>query len=55
MRASTTTTIGTSKAAPKATNMVNTKLRYASMSGAAVMLFGAKLWMKVNTLPKTKK
>ena len=25
------------------------------MSGAAVMLFGAKLWMKRKTCPKTKK
>ena len=54
-RASTTTAIGTSKAAPKAMNIVMTKLRYASMSGIAETLFGATLWMNVNTLPKTKK
>ena len=54
-RASTTTTIGTSNAMPKARNMVSTKLRYSSMSGAGVMLLGAKLWMKANTWPNTKK
>ena len=32
-----------------------TKDRYASMSGAGVMLLGAKLAMKLKTCPKTKK
>jgi len=54
-RASTTTAIGTSNAAPNAMNIIITKLRYASMSGIAETLFGAKLWMNVKTLPKTKK
>ncbi len=53
-RTSTITTIGISKATPKAMNIVITKLKYASMSGAGVMLFGANSLMKVNTRPNTK-
>jgi len=52
---STMTTIGISKVTPKARNIVITKLKYASMSGAGVIDFGAKLWMNANTLPNTKK
>ncbi|MNL38996.1 hypothetical protein D3C87_1612480 [compost metagenome] len=54
MRASTTTAMGTSNERPNARNIDNTKLRYASMSGAAVMLLGAKLWMNANTWPNTR-
>ena len=50
----TTTITGTSNAKPKAMNMLITKPKYASMSGAAVMLLGAKLWMNLNTCPNTK-
>ena len=46
--------MGISNATPKAMNMVITKLKYASMSGAGVMLLGAKSLMKVNTRPNTK-
>ena len=52
MQASTTTTTGTSNAAPKAMNIDITKLKYASMSGAAVMLLGVKpgdVMIKVGT------
>ena len=52
---STMTTIGISKVTPKAMNIVITKLKYASMSGAGVIDFGAKPWMNANTLPNTKK
>ena len=43
--ASTTTTMGTSNARPNTMNSVSTKPKYCSMSGAAVMLWGAQLWM----------
>src|SRR5467141_3666865 len=52
---STMTTMGISNVTPKARNIVITKLKYASMSGAGVIDFGAKLWMNANTLPNTKK
>src|SRR6267378_4074955 len=52
---STMTTIGISNVTPKAMNIVITKLKYASMSGAGVIDFGAKPWMNANTLPNTKK
>ena len=42
MRASTTTTTGTSNASPNARNMDSTKSRYDSISGVAEMLLGAK-------------
>ena len=42
----TTRATGTSKASPKAMNIVITKDRYASISGAGVILFGAKFAMK---------
>ena len=54
MRTSTMTAIGISKVTPKARNMVMTKLKYASMSGAGVIDLGAKLWMKANTFWNTK-
>ncbi len=54
-RTSTITTIGISKVTPKAMNIVMTKLKYASMSGAGVIDFGAKPWMKAKTFWKTKK
>jgi hypothetical protein len=55
MRTSRITAIGTSKASAEGQEHVSTKLRYSSMSGAAVMLLGAKLWMNLNTWPNTKK
>ena len=54
-RTSTTTTIGTSNVMPNAMNIVITKLKYASMSGATVTDFGAISLMTRNTVPKTKK
>jgi predicted pyridoxine 5'-phosphate oxidase superfamily flavin-nucleotide-binding protein len=47
-------TIGISNVTPNARNIVITKLKYASMSGAGVIDFGAKSLMKRNTVPKTK-
>src|SRR5258706_15139142 len=55
MRTSTITTIGISNGTPKARNIVITKLKYASMSGAGVIDFGAKPWMKANTFWNTQK
>ncbi len=54
MRTSRITAIGTSNARPNARNMPSTKLRYSSISGAAVIDLGAKLWMKLKTWPNTK-
>ena len=47
--------MGISKVTPKAMNMVMTKLRYCSMSGAGVMLLGANSLMNEKILPNTKK
>ena len=55
VRTSTTTTTGTSKARPNARNMPRTKLKYASMSGATEMLFGANAAMNSKTRPNTTK
>jgi hypothetical protein len=54
-RASTTTATGTSKAMPKTRNSVSTKPKYCSMSGAAVMLVGAKAWMNCDMPGMTRK
>ena len=37
-----------SKARPKTMNSVSTKPKYCSMSGAAVIVFGAQLWMNAD-------
>ncbi|MNC89603.1 hypothetical protein D3C83_55660 [compost metagenome] len=44
-RTSMTWIRGISKVIPNARNIVMTKLRYASISGAGVMAWGAKLWI----------
>ncbi len=55
MRTSTITATGTSKAMPKTRNRVSTKLKYCSMSGAAVIALGAKAWMNCDIPGMTRK
>ena len=55
MDANKVTATGTSKVAPKAINICNTKLKYESMSGAKLIASGLKEAIKVKRKPKTTK